>query len=73
MTIDEFIINIENLFDKKNELKPESVFFDMVEWSSFNQLLLVNFINEEFDLKMKVSELKPFMTIKGLFELIINN
>jgi acyl carrier protein len=70
MEIREFIENLEELFDKKNSLKPESVFFDNVEWSSFNQLLLMNFINEKYGLKFKINDLNPFLTIENLFEKI---
>jgi acyl carrier protein len=70
MAIQDFIENLEKLFDKRNNLKPESVFFDNIEWSSFNQLLLVNFINEEYGLKLKISDLNPFLTIENIFEII---
>ena len=76
MVIEDFIENLEKLFDKKNILKPGSVFFDKIEWSSFNQLLLINFINEEFNLKIKISDLNPFLTIEErhrLSKIIKNN
>ena len=73
MRIEDFIIKLEELFDKKDKFKHDSVFFDIVEWSSFNQLLLTNFINEEYKVDIKINDLKPFNTIEDLFKVIIKS
>ena len=70
MEIESFINNLENLFDKKGGLSPSSVFFGNIEWSSFNQLLLVNFINEEYGVKMNTRDLDPLFTIEDLYKKI---
>jgi len=70
MEIESFIKNLENLFDKKGGLERSSVFFGNIEWSSFNQLLLVNFINEEYGVKMNTRDLDPLLTIEGLYKTI---
>jgi len=72
MQIEDFIIKLEELFDKKGKFKYNSVFFDIVEWSSFNQLLLTNFINEEYKVDIKINDLKPFNTIEDLYKVILN-
>lgn len=71
MEIKEFIekfaeaIEIENI----EVLTPETAFHDLDEWSSISVILLIAFVDEEFEKELTQVQIKDAKTIQDLYNL----
>ena len=71
MDIKEFIekfaeaIEVENV----NELRAETEFHELDEWSSLSVMLLIAFFDEEFDKQVGDKEIRSAVTIQDLFNI----
>ena len=69
MEIKEFIENFADQFENTdaNELKPETEFKKLGEWSSLIALSIIAMVDEEYDITIKGDDIRNSKTIEDLF------
>ena len=72
MEIKEFIENFADQFDETdiNELKPETQFKKLEEWSSLIALSVIAMVDEEYDVTIKGDDIRNSNTIEDLFNTV---
>ena len=72
MELNEFIQNFAEQFDETDasEIKAETVFHDLDEWSSLIALSLIAMIDEEYDVTVKGDEMRAAVTIEDLYNIV---
>lgn len=72
MTLHEFTINLEKEFEdlEPGTLTPDTNYRDIKNWSSIYALIVVAFIDLNFDIILNASDLKEANTVKELYELV---
>jgi len=74
MEIQGFIENFADQFDDTDvlELKPETVFKELEEWSSLIALSVIAMADEEYEVELKGDDIRNSNTIQDLFEVVKN-
>lgn len=67
MEINDFIENFVEQFDDPVELKPETEFKELDEWSSLVALSVIAMIDEEYDITIKGDDIRNSKTVEDLF------
>ena len=72
MELNEFIQNFAEQFDETDasEIKAETVFHDLDEWSSLIALSLIAMIDEEYDVTIKGDEMRSAVTVEDLYNIV---
>lgn len=72
MEMKEFIENFADQFDDTDisELKPETVFKELDEWSSLIALSVIAMVDEEYDVTIKGDDIRNSKTIEDLFNAV---
>ena len=72
MEIKEFIENFAAQFDETdaNEIKAETVFKELDEWSSLIALSVIAMVDEEYNVAIKGEDIRNASTIKDLFNTV---
>lgn len=72
MELNEFIQNFAEQFDETDasEIKAETVFHDLDEWSSLIALSLIAMIDEEYDVTIKGDEMRFAVTVEDLYNIV---
>jgi acyl carrier protein len=72
MELNKFIQNFAEQFDETDasEIKAETVFHDLDEWSSLIALSLIAMIDEEYDVTIKGDEMRSAVTVEDLFNIV---
>lgn len=72
MEIKEFIENFANQFDDTDasEIKAETNFRDLDEWSSLIALSVIAMVDEEYDVTLKGDDIKNATTVEDLFNTV---
>jgi len=72
MEIKDFIENFADQFDETdiNELKPETEFKKLEEWSSLIALSVIAMVDEEYDVTIKGDDIRNSNTIEDLFNTV---
>ena len=72
MELKEFIENFANQFDDTdaNEIKAETVFKDLDEWSSLIALSVIAMVDEEYDITIKGDDIRNSNTVEDLFNVV---
>ncbi len=72
MELQDFISNFAAQFDEteQSQLKPETLFHDLDEWSSLVALSVIAMVDEEYDVTLKGEDLNKSKTIEDLFNII---
>ncbi len=72
MTLEEFTINLEKEFEdlEPGTLTPDTNYRDIKNWSSIYALIVVAFIDLNFDIILNANDLKGANTVKELYELV---
>lgn len=72
MEISDFIKNFSNQFDDTDpsEIKLETVFKDLDEWSSLTSLSIIAMCDEEYGVKVTGDDIRDVATVKDLFNLV---
>lgn len=72
MEIKEFIENFAAQFDETDpsEIKAETVFKELDEWSSLIALSVIAMTDEEYDVTLKGDDIKNSTTVEDLFNTI---
>ncbi len=72
MELNEFIAHFAEQFDDTDpsEIKAETVFKDLDEWSSLIALSIIAMVDEEYDITIKGDEIRNSETVEDLFNAI---
>ena len=72
MEIKDFIENFANQFDDTDpsEIKADTVFKELDEWSSLIALSVIAMVDEEYDITIKGDDIRNSNTIEDLFNAI---
>ena len=72
MELKDFIENFAAQFDDTDasEIKAETVFKELDEWSSLIALSVIAMIDEEYDVTVKGDEMRAAVTIEDLFNIV---
>lgn len=72
MEINEFIQNVADQFNHTDasEIKPETVFKEMEEWSSLLALNVIAMVDEEYGVVLKGNDVIHAVTVEDLFNLV---
>ena len=72
MELKEFIENFTAQFDETDasEIKAETVFKELDEWSSLIALSIIAMVDEEYEVTLKGDDIRNTSTIEDLFKLI---
>ena len=74
MELNEFVVNFANQFDDTDpeEIKADTVFHDLDEWSSLTGMSVLAMAKTEYDKAITGAELKACVTVEDVFNLIKN-
>ena len=72
MEIKDFIENFANQFDDTNasEIKAETVFKELDEWSSLIALSVIAMVDEEYDITIKGDDIRNSNTVEDLYRAV---
>lgn len=72
MTIEEFTTKLAAEFEDTDTsaLTPDTNFREMPDWSSMHALIIVAFVDSEFDVLLKGEDLHGTNTIRDLYNLV---
>lgn len=73
-TLDEFVALFAEQFDDTDasEIKAETVFHDLDEWSSLIGLSVIAMVDEEFEVALKGDDVKTSVTVEDLYNKVIS-
>ena len=73
MDLNEFISNFADQFDETDasEIKADTDFKGLDEWSSMTGLAVIAMVDEEFDVALKGDDVKTSVTVEDLYNKII--
>jgi len=72
MDIKEFIDNFADQFEDTDasEIKAETKFHELEEWSSLIALSIIAMVDEEYDVTLKGDDIKNAATVQDLFNVV---
>ena len=72
MELNQFIENFAAQFDDTDasEIKAETVFKELEEWSSLTALSVIAMVDEEYDVRIKGDDIRNAQTVLKLFDIV---
>jgi acyl carrier protein len=72
MNIEQFILNFAGLFDETDadNIKANTRFKDLEEWSSLVALSVIAMIDEEYDVEFRGDDIRGSDTVEDLFNIV---
>ena len=72
MELNDFILHFSEQFDDTyaSEIKADTVFKDLDEWSSLIALSVIAMVDEEYDVALKGEDIRNSNTIEDLFNIV---
>jgi acyl carrier protein len=70
MSIDEFITEFKDLTRSDALIKPDTMLEAIREYDSLSKLILMNYLNDRFGIKVSARELTALKTVNDIFNLI---
>ncbi len=72
MELKEFIANFADQFDESDpsEIKAETVFHELDEYSSLIALSIIAMVDEEYDVQLKGDDMRGAVTVEDLFNIV---
>ena len=72
MELTKFIENFADQFDDTDpsEIKAETVFHDLDEYSSLIALSIIAMVDEEYDVQLKGDDMRSAVTVEDLFNIV---
>lgn len=72
MELNEFISNFADQFDDTDasEIKAETVFHELDEYSSLIALSIIAMVDEEYDVQLKGDDMRAAVTVEDLFNVV---
>ena len=73
MDINTFIDNFAGQFDDTpaEQIKPDTIFRDLEEWSSLIALSIIAMADEEYGVTLKGDDIKNAKTVQDIFERVV--
>lgn len=70
--LEEFVALFAEQFDDTdaNEIKAETVFKELDEWSSLIALSIIAMVDEEYDVTLKGDDIRNSNTVEDLFNIV---
>ena len=70
--MNEFLANFAEQFEDTDasEIKAETVFKDLDEWSSLIALSVIAMVDEEYDVTLKGDDIRSSNTVEDLFNIV---
>ena len=74
MKLKDFIKNFADQFEdtEASEIRADTVFKDLDEWSSILALSIISMIDEEYDVVLKGDDIRTSNTVEDLFNVILS-
>ena len=74
MTLEDFVENFANQFDDTDasEIKAETAFHDLDEWSSMIVLAVIAMANIDYDVTLNGDDIKNAVTVKDLDDIVVS-
>lgn len=74
MEINEFIEKFAEQFDEtdSSEIKADTAFKELDEWSSMTVLSVIAMIDDEYDVQIKGNDIRAVETVQDLFDKIVS-
>ena len=71
-SLEEFVALFAEQFDDTdaNEIKAETVFKELDEWSSLIALSIIAMVDEEYDVTLKGDDIRNSNTVEDLFNIV---
>lgn len=63
MNKEEFLVQMQDVLQTETELKMETVLDELDEWDSLSMMATMAFLDKNFGVKLKISDLKTLVTI----------
>lgn len=72
MELNQFIENFAAQFDdtEASEIKADTIFKELEEWSSLTALSIIAMVDEEYDARIKGDDIRNASTVEELFEVV---
>ncbi|WP_310556225.1 phosphopantetheine-binding protein [Flavobacterium sp.] len=70
MTIQEFIVGLQEELEIENNLENTTNIKDLDEWDSMTAMLLIGYVSNEFNVTLTAKDLEALSTIDTLIERI---
>ena len=72
MELNQFIQNFADQFDEtdSSEIKAETVFHELDEYSSLIALSIIAMVDEEYDVQLKGDDMRSAVTVEDLFNIV---
>lgn len=72
MTLEDFVQNFASQFEETdaNEIKAETKFHDLDEWSSMIVLGVIAMANIDYDVTLTGDDIKNAVTVKDLYDIV---
>lgn len=72
MELKDFIKNFADQFDDTDasEIKAETVFKELEEWSSLIALSVIGMVDEEYGVTLKGEDIRVSVTVEDLFKIV---
>ena len=73
-SLDEFVALFAEQFEETdaNEIKANTVFHDLDEWSSLVGLSVIAMVDEEFEVALKGDDVKTSVTVEDLYNKVVS-
>ena len=73
-SLEEFVTLFAEQFDDTDasEIKANTVFHDLDEWSSLVGLSVIAMVDEEFDIALKGDDVRNAVTVEDLYKTVCN-
>jgi len=74
MELKTFIQDFSDLFDETDpsEIKADTVFKELDEWSSLIALSVIAMVDEEYDVTLKGNDIRNCNTVEDLFNIVLS-
>ncbi len=63
MTIEEFLVQMQDVLQTETDLTTETVLDELDEWDSLSMMATMAFLDKNFGVKMKIADIKALATI----------
>ncbi len=72
MELNDFIVNFADQFEDTDpsDIKAETVFHDLDEYSSLIALSIIAMVDEEYDVQLKGDDMRAAITVEDLYNVV---
>lgn len=72
MELNDFIAKFAEQFEETelNQIKADTVFKELEEWSSLTALSVIGMVDEEYDIRIKGEDIRNSVTVEELYNAV---